>query len=226
MNPKLVWQTKDKATQQEALLTCRLILRALRQGKTVLWDSQARVYFNQARSQVKVASQTNSMVGDTATWTPSGPGSGNTFATWAEASSEGAAPPLSASTTINCWEVVLLAAYRAKAIDWKWIHNLYTSVAVTDWVNKMSNGAKTEHKVGDPNSPYPLKGDIVFMDGLAHVALATGDKDKVYTFWPPPDKPSVRGTVDDVKIRTIKSLSDYMTPIWGAPKVEFVSPSW
>jgi hypothetical protein len=72
----------------------------------------------------------------------------------------------------------------------------------------------------------PNRGDIVFFDGLAHVALATGKKDKVYTFWPPPGKPSIANTIDKVKISTIKALSDYMTPIWGAPPVTYGAPGW
>ena len=34
------------------------------------------------------------------------------------------------------------------------------------------------------------------------------------------------GTIDEVKISTIKALSDYMTPIWGPPVVTFGTPAW
>ena len=92
-----------------------------------------------------VAAEMESMVGQQATWTGSGPGSGNTFETWASAASESAAPPLSTVTSINCWEMVLLAAYRAGLLTWQWIHDQYTA-AVGYWgaymVNMLSRGAR------------------------------------------------------------------------------------
>jgi hypothetical protein len=48
----------------------------------------------------------------------------------------------------------------------------------------------------------PIRGDIVFFEGAAHVALATGARDgmrrsKVLSFWPPPDVvPYTAGTLD------------------------------
>jgi hypothetical protein len=77
----------------------------------------------------------------------------------------------------------------------------------------------------------PQRGDIVFFDGVAHVALATGSGSDVLTFWPPPDTPFVRnifGAVEDrVKMFTIEELSVW----WGAnmpppPVIEFARPAW
>jgi hypothetical protein len=67
-----------------------------------------------------VAAEMRKMLGSKAKWVPSGAGSGNTFEVWASAPTEGKAPPLKSSTTINCWEMVLLAAYRKGVIDWNW----------------------------------------------------------------------------------------------------------
>jgi hypothetical protein len=169
-----------------------------------------------------VAGEMEEMLGEEATWVPSGPGSANTFESWASAPTEGTAPRLTRSTTINCWEMVLLAAYRVGVIDWNWIHNLYTAVPPSAWVSRMASSTTTYV----PGTSTLSRGDLVFFNGLAHVALATGEGDKIYTFWPPPDKPSSIGTVDEVKISTIKALSDYMTPIWGAPAVTFGTPAW
>jgi hypothetical protein len=75
----------------------------------------------------------------------------------------------------------------------------------------------------------PSRGDLVFFNGLAHVAMATGTGSDVYTFWPPPNTPfTPGGTVDRVKISTIEALSNWMTahPAIGTPTVEFASPSW
>jgi len=172
------------------------------------------------------------------TWTPSGPGSGNTFEAWASAPAEGAAPPLSSLTTINCWEMVILAAYRAKMVKWQWVHNLYKpSAPVADWgaylVKTLSSGNPVPYKVGDPNTPQPLTGDIVFFDGAAHVALATGSKSGLKTdiisFWPPPGTAfTPGGTLDRVKTTTIEDLNDWWTASagWPAPKITFANAAW
>ena len=104
------------------------------------------------------------------------PGLRHTFETWASAASESAAPPLSTVTSINCWEMVLLAAYRANLLTWQWIHDQYTA-AVGDWGAHMvsmlsaARGSRTSEAAAGRK---PLAGDLVFMDGMAHVALATG----------------------------------------------------
>jgi hypothetical protein len=186
--------------------------------------------------QQAVADEAQSMVGGQMTWTPSGPGSGNTFETWASAPSEGAAPPVSTLTRINCWEMVLLAAYRAGQLTWQWIHDQYTA-AVGDWFNFMvgmlSKGARIPYVAGAPAGRKPLAGDIVFMDGMAHVAMATGNVDgagraEIISFWPPPNTPfAPGGTIDDVKVTTIEELVDWWTAnMPPAPLVELAAPPW
>lgn len=172
-------------------------------------------------------------VGEQATWTGSGPGSGNTFEAWASAASEAAAPPISSSTSINCWEMILLCAYRAGLLSWQWIHDQYTA-AVVDWgahmVSVMSRGARVPWTAGTA----PVRGELVFMDGIAHVALATGNLDgagrsEILSFWPPPNTPfTPGGTLDTVKITTIEELRDY----WAARRppgfatIELAAPPW
>lgn len=186
--------------------------------------------------QQAVANEAQSMVGGQMTWTPSGPGSGNTFEAWASAPSEGAAPPVSTLTSINCWEMVLLAAYRAGQLTWQWIHDQYTA-AVGDWFNFMvqmlSKGARIPYVAGAPEGRKPLAGDIVFMDGMAHVAMATGNVDgagraEIISFWPPPNTPfAPGGTIDDVKVTTIEELVDWWTAnMPPAPLVELAAPPW
>ena len=167
-------------------------------------------------------------VGSTMVWRPSGPGSGTNFETWASAATEAPFPPVTSATIMNCWEAVLLSAYRARAIDWTWIHTLYTTVAPANWVASMSRGASNSYAVPGPNLLMPQRGDLVFFDGLAHVALATGKGSEVYTFWPPPNTPfALGGTTDQVKVFTIEALATWwaanMPP---APVIQFASPSW
>lgn len=167
-------------------------------------------------------------VGTTMVWRPSGPGSGTAFETWASAPTETPFPAVSATTVMNCWEAVLLSAYRAGAIRWTWIHNLYTTIPIANWVTAMSRGPLHTYAVPGPNPIMPQRGDIVFFDGIAHVALATGSGSDVYTFWPPPNTPfTLGGTTDKVKVFTIEALvawwSANMPP---APTVEFGAPKW
>lgn len=52
MNPTLVWQANERMSRVEARLACRLILRDIRAGVAVDWQTGARVYMNQARAQL------------------------------------------------------------------------------------------------------------------------------------------------------------------------------
>ena len=181
----------------------------------------------------QVTGEMEGEVGEQATWTGSGPGSGNTFEAWASAASESAAPPIDAGTSINCWEMILLCAYRAGMLSWQWIHDQYAA-AVADWgthmVNVLSRGARIPWTAGTA----PVRGELVFMDGIAHVALATGNLDaagrsEILSFWPPPNTPfAAGGTLDAVKITTIEELRDY----WAARRppgfatIELAAPPW
>jgi hypothetical protein len=129
---------------------------------------------------------------------------------------------------MNCWEAVLLSAYRAGSIKWTWIHSMYISVPVANWVSTMSRGARHSYSVPGPNPVKPQRGDIVFFNGIAHVALATGSGSNVYTFWPPPNTPfTPGGTTDKVKVFTIEQLVSWWTiNMPPQPVVEFGAPSW
>ena len=84
------------------------------------------------------------------------------------------------------------------------------------------------HKKYEAGKTSLTRGDLIFFNGAAHVALATGKKDEVDTFWPPPDNSAYHaGTVDKVKTSTISALSDWMKNHFGhAPVVEFGAPVW
>jgi hypothetical protein len=76
----------------------------------------------------------------------------------------------------------------------------------------------------------PQRGDLVFFNGLEHVAMATGSGANVFTFWPPPNTPfTPGGTTDKVKVFTIDALVTWWAahdPKKVAPTVEFGAPSW
>jgi hypothetical protein len=71
------------------------------------------------------------------------------------------------------------------------------------------------------------------MDGINHVALATGTTDAtgragIISFWPPPNTTFTSGgTVDDVKHTTIEELVDWWTlNMPPVPLVELAAPPW
>ena len=179
------------------------------------------------------------LVGETATWVPSGAGSGNTFETWASAATETAAPPINSVTAINCWEMVLMAAFNAGLVNWQWIHDLYTTNVGPGWYTHLENtlipGSQTTFDPANPaTTPRPTAGQIVMWDGAAHVGLALGSLDgvgrsQVFSFWPPPNTAfTAGGTVDSVKITTIEELYNFMDadPRFTTPTVTFGSPPW
>jgi hypothetical protein len=167
------------------------------------------------------------MVGTRLSWKPSGPSSGTTFQLWASAASESPFPAVGPGTLINCWEVVLLAAHRGGALPWSRIHTLYTATPFASWQATLTTGPVRRYGGKAPVTP-PQRGDLVFFDGLAHVALATGKGSEVYTFWPPPDTPFKPGATEDrVKVFTIEDLVTWWTANFGkAPVVEIGAPSW
>lgn len=184
------------------------------------------------------ANELDGLVGSRATWIGSGPGSGNTFERWASAPTQGTTPPVQPSTRINCWEMVLLAAFRAGTINWQWIHDAYTATGVGHWAaflaNKLTPAGRQTYSRRNPG-PTPRRGDIVLWNGISHVAMAVGGRDgagrtKVYSFWPPPGTAFVRGgTADAVKITTIEELADYMDDNGmsaGVTLVEFGPGPW
>jgi len=165
------------------------------------------------------------MVGEEAAWVPSGPNGRNTFNQWANDDDEFNPPALNENTTINCWEMVLLAAYRSGELPWIWIRSLYRG---TDPSHSWYTSLPLRMTGGDMNNystnNLPSEGDIVFFNGANHAALATGRGDEIISFWPPPDQvPYGYGTVDAVKITTISALVDFMG---SNTEVTFGDPYW
>jgi hypothetical protein len=201
-----------------------LRVRSQYRGGTPVEGYVLNTLVDDAASQKMAAS-----VGTTMVWKKSGPLSGTTFESWASAATETPFPAVTAATVMNCWEAVLLAAYRAGDISWKWLHQLYTAVPVADWATTMSRGPRHPYPAPGAGAAMPQRGDMVFFNGIAHVALATGAGSSVYTFWPPPNTPfTLGGTTDKVKVFTIEALVKWWTENipGGAPKVEFAAPAW
>jgi hypothetical protein len=122
---------------------------------------------------------------------------------------------MSSAVTMNCWEMILLAAYRVNRIDWAWLHDLYTdSLAMfrATFVRSMAPNGLRVLDLHDPAGTRPLPGEIVVWGEAAHIALATGLRDRdgrhhVYNFWPPSEKVKNGMAVERVALTTIEELS-------------------
>jgi hypothetical protein len=173
-------------------------------------------------------------VGTPMVWRPSGPGSGTHFERWASARAASPFPAVTTRTVMNCWESVLLAAFQAGTIGWEWIHKVYVGTPFAGWPDAMSRGGRHRYVTGTDGGTDGAvqrtmrRGDLVFFDGMGHVALATGTGSEVYTFWPPPSAPfRSEGSPDRVKTFTIESLCAWWVRNLGpAPTVEFGAPAW
>jgi hypothetical protein len=235
-DPQKPWQKPNPLTHEEALLAARLILRDKKPFLGFVLEGSYGDYVARARHQLQVAGTATGMVGSPALWKPSGPGSGTTFEKWVSASTEGAAVQLLQTTIINCWEVILLAAYQTNLLSWQRIHDLYTyhSDHWNDYLVKwLTSGEDVEFDMTSPNTPRPQRGDIVRFNGAAHVALATGERDamgrsKVISFWPPPNNPQYYAVfLDVVKETTIEELGQFMIDHGMGPvEIRFASPPW
>lgn len=124
--------------------------------------------------------------GDESRWLGSGKNGTTDFAKWARSDpkKKKAAPKLEKKLVINCWEYILLVAYHEGIASQDWIHKLYTNVAYpVDWSKYMTIGGKPKEYKGVGSKEKPQRGDLVFFNDLAHVALSAGGDD-IYSFWP------------------------------------------
>ena len=225
----------------EDIVACTIMERDIRDGNfDTSPDHRPAEWAARAHNQVLAATQMGGLVGQTAKWRGSGPGSGTTFEIWASAATQDATPSLGPATIINCWEMILYAAFQSGVLSWTRIHDLYTTGLHSDWysflVNQLSFSNRIEYDPSSPGRARPVTGDIVFFDGSNHVALATGTIDgmgrtEIYSFWPPPEPFNITApglaTVDQVKRTTIEKLNDYWVGCGhSAFYIEFATPNW
>lgn len=166
---------------------------------------------------LEVAGELRRLVGVEATWTPSGPGSRSSFDSWVSRPKGSASAPtlMSSAVTMNCWEMILLAAYRVNRVDWAWLHDLYTdSMAMfqATFVRSMAPNGLHVLDLQNPKGLRPLPGEIVVWGEAAHIALATGLRDgdgrhHVYSFWPPTERVKDGMAVEPIALTTIEELS-------------------
>jgi len=227
MNPELVWQRSDHVTAAEALLACRLIVRELRAGGHVGWDSQARQYMVQAHVQLGTVSAEEAM-GNQLTW--HGQDSANTGTAFGRWLLSRGPEPNPTTGEMNCWEGVMFNAYRQGFTTKARMTTLYT-----DWVaeagrsspaaadaafeNAVRQGREQIYRTGDPDSPRPVAGDLVIFRALGdHVAVATGrypgGEVEVMSLWTQNSRSVFQTTIERLLTRGATRPVRFFSPRW------------
>ena len=143
-----------------------------------------------ATSAARIADAMEAGLGKSAWLIMSGPFPNySAFARWAGAGTEGPPPKFDKEHKFNCWESILIFAHQNGAVTWKQMHDLYASGWVEDFENlseadeartdrwfkalpdRLSKGGRATYV---PGKTAPARGDMVFFNGPAHVAMATG----------------------------------------------------
>jgi hypothetical protein len=237
MDPGLVWQQTEHMTRAEALLACRLLLRAIRAGESVDWEHGARRFMNLARRQLGVLTSVEGQVRNLR-WVPFNTGAAvsnpsalpTEFGRWVLA---GGPQPSALSGRVNCWEMVLFGAFRANFITFARIQQIYRLAVenvrlgraglVGDTVEaQLRRGAENVFDPNNANSPAPLPGDIVIFQSAAnHMAISRGTTNVagehlVLSLWNRPDFNST------VQLTTIEAL----LRAGAASPVKFWSANW
>jgi hypothetical protein len=203
----LVWQTRDKVTPDEARLTCRLMLRALRDGQAVAWGDAA-TFLSAARAQLGTLTAATALAGSlnwvafNSPMAASAPaGLASDFGRWLLAA--GSAPD-PATGKMNCWELLMFSAFRAGVVTFARLQAMYSDAAAKVTAGTVTSfgdvfettfrrGGEHGFSAADPNTPRPLPGDVVIFTRAAnHAAMATGTRDgagrhEIISHWPPPD---------------------------------------
>jgi cell wall-associated NlpC family hydrolase len=142
---------------------------------------------------------------------------------------------------MNCWEFVLFAAYKAGLItknDVDRIQSAATDAAASSGdANQYFSVIKERLGFGNNGKWTPnvalLPGDLVFFDGIDHVAIATGNivaggKHEVISLWLLPVTPDRQHLDSNVQRTTIENIlsDDQRLFHEGAMDVRFAESPW
>ena len=146
----------------------------------------------------------------------------NDFAKWVR----GLGPEPTDTSKMNCWEMVLFAGYKAGVIPKAWIVLVHDDAAKAGAAASSTGAyqavlASRLNFAGaaawTPGTAVP-RGNLVFFDGLTHVALATGNvvggKQEVMSLWVFPitgagllNSATQRTTIEDLRANGVVSVA-------------------
>jgi hypothetical protein len=242
MDANAVWQKTHNMTREEALLAVRLMIRQLREGQTVTWNSDGSAFMTRARRQLGVLRSAQGQVGDL-NWVPFSTGAAvnnpaalpTEFGRWVLA---GGPEPNAVSGRINCWEMILFGAYRGGFLTFARIQSIYqlavdnvrngVTTLVGDTVEtELRRGSENILNLNSSSSPEPLPGDMVIFNRAAtHAAISLGTKNaagqhQVLSLWNEPN------AISHVQRTTIEELVTAATAGGSSPTpVRFWSANW
>jgi hypothetical protein len=222
----------------DARLACRLLLRHMRERRESLPVTPAMLaqWLDVARGRNDVTGTAEGLVGHLQ-WVPASAtdvttprSAASEFTRWMLASGS---EPSARTGRMNCWEMVLLSAFRAGYISEGSLRGIYTRSVLAmrgrhgpmgfprNLEQELRSGAEHTYNPAVANSPRPLRGDLViFGEAATHVALATGrligGQVEVVSHWTAPDGDT------HTKLTTIEALLP-STPVRVA---KFWSPIW
>lgn len=237
-NATLDWRKKDNISEQEALLACRLMLRSMREGKSLKWSTNARKYFIRARKQLSAMKGVKDLE-NKLEWVPFSSPTAATdpsslqseFGKWLLA---GGPEPSFSTGKINCWEVILFGAYKKKDVTkvykskLKGIYERAVEKVRNGTISSVGDSIESELRVGNiytfdqinPDRSNPLPGDmVVFNRAAVHAAISLGTKDtsgrhEILSLW---DRNSKK-----VEVTTIEQL----IAIGTSTPVKYWSMKW
>lgn len=118
----------------------------------------------------------------------------------------------------NCWEAILVSAWWADLIEIGALRNLYEKAIqaprarVSDFpINLLNFVFQFQRSEVLHDYVHPREGDIIFFDGPAHVAVATGVERNVMSLWHQQDSAFVEISIDILK-----------ASVGNSPEVRFV----
>lgn len=233
MDSKLIWQWQLKVTREEALLAAKLILREMRGGKAVTWESQARSFVLTARKQLGTLKETEKLVGKLQ-WFPS---QESEFKDPANAQSDFArfvladGPKPTDTSQMNCFEMILFGAFRGGMVTKDRIEKIYkeaaklSGMAISTLIeNSLCKGSKRTFNPTDSKSPEPLPGDIIIFDSIGyHTAISRGTKDASGKH----QVISLAGSNDpNFSQKVQKTTIEELLPMTALSTVEFCTSAW
>lgn len=159
----------------------------------------------------------------------------NDFATWIR----GEGPEPGPDGAMNCWEVLMYAAYRAGLVSKGWLVELHEQAASQGRREKSADAYSRTLRAGLgpcdlptlPDSVSPPAGWLVFFNDLSHVAVSLGTRDplgkrEVLSLWMLPKVPGrshttlQRTTIEELLQAAKPNLDGHTYRVTSAP------PTW
>lgn len=225
---KFVSKKKSLYSETELLLACRLTVRELREKgaapKSIV--KLGEQYLKQAKKQDDVLDNAANFEGELNWKGQAGNLTNTEFGKWIL---EGGDEPNKTTSILNCWELVLYSAYKAKAIQKPRIVTLYKkfgtdlsqgAAAAFKNFDVLKKGSEYVYDKNNPDTPKPIKGDmVIFKDFMNHVTIATGNTTakgevEIMSLWTQNNKKTYKTTVEKLLAGGAASPVKFFTPNW------------